>query len=132
MSRPPKLLRKPKARRPEKKANRAFWESLREGRPPRVPSPAPKEQSVPLASLEPVKVCQIGAYPFRTLAKDPRNEVFSISMKDIQAYREKQFAVEDVASKLPQEFHQFLDVFDKDGADTLPPHRALDCQINLR
>uniref|UniRef100_A0A803JAE8 Retrotransposon gag domain-containing protein n=1 Tax=Xenopus tropicalis TaxID=8364 RepID=A0A803JAE8_XENTR len=32
---------------------------------------------------------------------------------------------------LPSEYYDFLDVFDKKGADSLPPHRKYDCPIDL-
>lgn len=32
---------------------------------------------------------------------------------------------------VPPVYHDFLDVFDKQKADTLPPHRAYDCPIEL-
>ncbi|XP_069498702.1 uncharacterized protein, partial [Ambystoma mexicanum] len=33
--------------------------------------------------------------------------------------------------KLPPEYQEFQDVFQKDQANTLPPHRSYDCQIDL-
>ena len=32
---------------------------------------------------------------------------------------------------VPEEYHDFADVFDKAKADTLPPHRPYDLKINL-
>lgn len=32
---------------------------------------------------------------------------------------------------LPAEYHKFLDIFNTKNADTLPPHRAYDCPIEL-
>ena len=33
--------------------------------------------------------------------------------------------------ELPEVYHAFLDVFDKEQAEVLPPHRTYDCQIDL-
>ena len=38
---------------------------------------------------------------------------------------------EDIRKKLPSEYHDFLDVFDKSKADILPPHRSYDHKIEL-
>src|SRR6202522_3679211 len=34
-------------------------------------------------------------------------------------------------SSVPEEYHEFADVFNKKKADTLPPHRPYDLNINL-
>ena len=37
----------------------------------------------------------------------------------------------DLRSVVPKAYHDFLDVFSKRGAETLPPHRSYDCPIDL-
>ena len=53
-------------------------------------------------------------------------------MKDIQYQAEKKARAEtDPKSVVPQEYHDFLDVFSKKNSDTLPPHRKYDHKIHL-
>lgn len=59
-------------------------------------------------------------------------EVFTASMRDIEkALRLKTHS--DPRMKLPENYHQFLDVFDHSKADTLPPLRGdgIDHSIEL-
>lgn len=37
----------------------------------------------------------------------------------------------ELRSAVPEQYHEFLDVFSKRGAETLPPHRSYDCPIEL-
>ena len=37
----------------------------------------------------------------------------------------------ETRQSVPEVYHEFLDVFSKKGADTLPPHRPYDCPIEL-
>ena len=37
----------------------------------------------------------------------------------------------ELLSQVPKPYHEFLDVFSKRGAETLPPHRSYDCPIEL-
>jgi len=39
--------------------------------------------------------------------------------------------LKDVKNKLPKEYHNFLDVFDRSEANKLPPHRPSDYKIKL-
>ena len=57
-------------------------------------------------------------------------KVFTVSLRDIEKALEpkKHF---DPAIKLPKEYHQFLDVFSRQEADTLPVHRSYDHKIPL-
>ena len=57
-------------------------------------------------------------------------KVFAVSLRDIEKALEpkKHF---DPAVKLPKEYHQFLDVFSKQKADTLPVHQSYDHKILL-
>ena len=57
-------------------------------------------------------------------------EVFTISLRDIEKALEpkKHF---NPAVKLLKEYHQFLDVFSRQEADTLPVHRSYDHKILL-
>jgi transposase InsO family protein len=73
----------------------------------------------------------ISAIAFERLAKDPRYELFAISLQDI----EKALITKprtNPRTKLPREYHDFLDVFSHKEADRLPPHRTYDHAIELR
>ena len=53
-------------------------------------------------------------------------------MKDIQYQAEKKARAEtNPKSVVPQEYHDFLDVFSKEDSDTLLPHRKYDHTIHL-
>ena len=50
-------------------------------------------------------------------------ELFAVSMADIEkALAPKQHG--DPAKLLPRQYHQFLDLFNREKADRLPPHRG--------
>ena len=54
-------------------------------------------------------------------------------MRDIQYQAEKEARAEtDPKSVVPQEYHDFLDVFSKKNSDTLPPHQKYDHKIYLK
>ena len=57
-------------------------------------------------------------------------KVFTVSLRDIEKALEpkKHF---DLTVKLPKEYHQFLDVFSRQEADTLPVHWSYDHKILL-
>ena len=93
----------------------------------------------------------VGAEAFGLLARGARRnktEIFALSMEDIDNqlafHREAQLDVislssveaasqnlEEIKAKLPSEYHEFLDVFDRAQADKLPPHRSYDHKIEL-
>ena len=84
-----------------------------------IPDPEKK-----FAELPTIDISMIGAATFNTLmqqASYAKNiEIFSISVRDI----EKTLALKsttDPASKLPTEYHDFVDVFSRVDSDILPP-----------
>ena len=94
-----------------------------------------------------LKIYPIGAASYRTLAKKKENKLFSISMMELDSMVEQigkedrgydssineisTQTLNDVRSKVPEEYHDLLDVFDKKKASELPPHREYDCKIEL-
>jgi len=87
--------------------------------------PEPEPESNPE-----LDICMIGAAPLSRLSRKPDHEIFAVTMKDIeQALAPKTFI--DPATKLPQQYHDFLDVFSRKEADTLPKHRPYDHRIEL-
>lgn len=78
----------------------------------------------------PLEVRAVGAAPFALLVTKPNIELFAITMKDIEKALSKS-ALTDPATRLPPKYHDFLDVFSKDLANELPPHRKSDHKIPL-
>ena len=75
-------------------------------------------------------ICHIGPAPFAMLARKHDHEVFAASMSDI----EKALAPKthtDPSTKVPTEYHDYLDVFSRRNADQLPEHRPYDHKIEL-
>ena len=75
-----------------------------------------------------VSIAQIGAAPFRYLLRKADTQVFALQLQDL--YNDKDLGTEE-KRVLPEEFHDFLDVFSKKAADELPPHRIYDHHITL-
>ena len=85
-------------------------------------------------------IARIGAAPFQFLAKDPANEVFTVSLYDLDRGlatlpRDDEKVDKDKidpATLLPAQYHEFLDVFSRKDANILPPHRPYDYKIKLQ
>ncbi len=98
-----------------------------------------KELSVLLAAIKTSKpkakdidIAMIGADAYCATCCLKGVQVFTVSMRDIQYQAEKEARAEtDPKSVVPQEYHDFLDVFSKKDSDTLPPHRKYDHKIHL-
>ena len=70
-----------------------------------------------------IDIAIIGADTYCATCHLKRAQVFAISMRDIQYQVEKKAGAEiDPISVLPQEYHDFLDVFLKKNLDTLFPY----------
>lgn len=81
-----------------------------------------------------IDICMVGAASYNLLIKKPGAEVFAISMKDINDQLEKDNKDKDpmhIKRNLPSEYHDLIDVFSKQAADELPPHRDCDHKIEL-
>ena len=94
--------------------------------PPITPITPTPSDSVPRISMIGaaafVHACKLpGAQSFRIHLSDPSVSVKSASVSD---------EVPDL-SHIPEEYHDFADVFSKAKADTLPPHRPYDLKIDL-
>ena len=77
-------------------------------------------------------ICVIGADAFHMATKQPGTDVFAISVRYIEEYDQKRTS--DTANSkdsLPTEFHEFTDVFSKEGSNKLSPHRPFDHKIEL-
>ena len=84
-------------------------------------------EGLPQTTLD---VAAIEAALFDLWVKRHLMEVFAVSLRDIEKALEpkKHF---DPAVKLPKKYHQFLDVFSRQEADTLPVHQSYDHKILL-
>lgn len=82
-------------------------------------------------------IAQIGAAAFRSLSRQPNTKLFSMSMAELQLatipveISEIEPLEQDLQKLVPREYHDFLDVFDKQAANELPPHRSYDHKIEL-
>ncbi|ERF68926.1 hypothetical protein EPUS_09504 [Endocarpon pusillum Z07020] len=73
----------------------------------------------------------IGAIAFNHLSKRRDCEVFAVSLRDIEKALKPKETI-DPRTRLPEQYHEFLSLFDKAAADKLPPHRpGVDHKIEL-
>lgn len=82
-------------------------------------------------------ICMINGPAFRTAARQEGSEIFSITMREIEQQEKKDQDTKDAARDLkklvPEEYHDFLDVFSPEKAKELPPHREKwDHRIRLK
>lgn len=120
------------------------------------PSIAKKEILSPLKETnslkvpeEKISITQVPADLFAAESLNPRNKMFNISLRDIDLLlddsmqrlntihlRNNTIKVipKDADPKvyLPSQYHEFLDVFDRNQANELPPHRTWDHAIDLQ
>ncbi len=65
----------------------------------------------------------------------PSNEVFTTSLYEIDRILEERDEAEaeyqELRSKVPEKYWEYLDVFSKRESDKLPPHREYDHRITL-
>ena len=85
-----------------------------------------------------LKVSQVGASTFKTIAKKsrshPETNIFAASIADIEkALKPKvQLSLEEITRMLPKHYKNFAQVFNPKQAATLPPHRpGIDHEIPL-
>ena len=76
-------------------------------------------------------ITMIGAAAYSTLARKPGYHIFAASMADIEKALEPKKEV-DPLTILPEEYHEFIDVFSRKESDILPPHRPYDHKITLK
>lgn len=113
------------------------------------PQVLPRPQPSP--GDKPFSIHSVGAASFASIARraeDTGTQLFAMSMEDIDREIAFDIAVkmeeislasveastqnlEEVKRKLPPEYHDFLDVFDRSKANHLPPHRPYDHKIEL-
>ena len=93
----------------------------------------------------PLNIAPIGAAPFRMLSENKENTIFSLSMMQLDQWIQEiegrnpdtllneisPQTLDEVRERLPPEYHDLADVFDRQKAAELPPHRDSDCRIEL-
>ena len=95
-----------------------------------------KKPSVERADSKLLDLAFIGGAPFMRLAKfkkpEQRAEIFAISMRDIKYQLNKTTKPPtNPKTVVPEEYHDFLDMFLKDISDTLRPYGKYDHKIEL-
>ena len=81
-------------------------------------------ESVPRISL-------IGAAAFLRASKRPGTQCFRIHLSDPKLSAKAASTETPDLSQIPEEYHDYADVFSKAEADKLAPHRPYDLKINL-
>jgi len=89
--------------------------------------------SVPLGnSSSSPSISFINAATYARLAHVKGNTIFSISISVSDSVAVCSASVEQVdLSSIPEDYHEFADVFSKSQASTLPPHQSYDLKIDL-
>ena len=108
-----------------------------------------KDNLGPEPPIDTLNIRLIRVAPFDLLARKPDTECFAASIHDIEKALaskrvqvlaasirdiEKALApkkIIDPAKLLSKEYHDFLNVFSQEVADTLPPHRSSDHKIKF-
>lgn len=80
-----------------------------------------------------INIAIISGDTYRTAGSLIKTQVFAVSIRDIQYQGEKKArAKTNLKSVIPQEYHDFHDIFLKKNLDTLPPNRKYDYRIHLK
>ena len=96
------------------------------------PVTVPKPKVELADETKPINLAFIGGAPFTYLAKQKDVEIFAISMRDIEYQLEKATKTPtDPKTMVPEEYHEFLDVFSKEASDTLSEHSKYDHRIRF-
>ena len=97
-------------------------------------SPAPTPVSVPPVLIPP-NVSLIGAQAFHVLMKQPNMQVFKLCLSDVDIHARSAQATSnkpyDPLKGVPEEYHDFMDVFSKSRVQVLSEHRPYNLKIEL-
>ena len=122
---------KRKANIEESSSRKATINSLESSNKKELPVPIPTTKTSEPKAKD-IDIAIIGANAHCAACHLKRAQVFAISMRDIQYQAEKEARAEtNPKSVVPQEYHDFLDVFSKKNSDTLPPYQKYDHKIHL-
>ena len=100
---------------------------------PSVSLETPITPITPTPSDSVPRISMIGAAAFVRACKLPGAQSFKIHLSDPSVSAKSASVSDEVPdlSHIPEEYHDFADVFSKAKADTLPPHRPYDLKIDL-
>jgi hypothetical protein len=93
------------------------------------------EPIMPTRNMPTPKIALVSAAAFKLASKHDVAYELRISATQTKASEIAEQQVQDkrpLREMVPEEFHEFLDVFEKGGADKLPPHRPYDLTIQLQ
>ena len=90
-------------------------------------------------------IAMVGAAAFQTAAHQKETQLFSITLSELdkqlselkdgiqlnEISRMTENEQKNLRTKVPKEFHDFLDVFDRKAAEVLPPNRTYDHKIEI-
>ena len=104
-----------------------------------LPSQNPKSSvspvipDTPKLPSEPLCIVLIGAAAFAHASKQPGAQCFRIHLSDPTISGKSASVSEEIPDlvHIPEDYHDFADVFSKAKADTLAPHRLYDLKINI-
>jgi len=90
-------------------------------------------REIPKPSVSPPKVSMIGAAAFMRACKLPGSQSYRVQLTNPSVSGQAASVSEETPdlSQIPEEYHDFADVFSKAKAFTLPPHRPYDLKIDL-
>lgn len=84
-----------------------------------------------IVKFKALEICMIGSTPFMWIVKKKNHEIFAISIKNIKKVLNSR-QLTDSATVLSEEYHEFLDVFSKQLANSLPSHWLYNHHIHLK
>jgi hypothetical protein len=109
--------------------------------PPNLPAETPQTPSSsipptptppPTPKVQAPKIAFINAAAYMHASKLPRAVTFQMTFSP-EGLSAKATSMGDPMdlSDIPEDYHEFADVFDKKKADTLPPHQSYDLKIEM-
>jgi hypothetical protein len=98
-----------------------------------LPEPSPVSSSIPELSPPQSKplVSLVNATAFARACKLPGAQSFSITLLELMGHAARTDSSPPDISRIPEEYHEFADVFSKAKAQTLAPHRPYDLKIDI-
>ena len=95
-------------------------------------SDIPEDNPTPKTPTPKVDISLVNAVSFLRVCELPGTQQFTLNLKDISARASSTSdSTPPDLSTVPEEYHDFADVFDKAKADMLASHRPYDLKINL-
>ena len=93
-----------------------------------LPTRAPQLANPPVTTY---KIAMISRAAFRLATEQEDSQIFLLAMSSTQEPIDPAKHRDYPANLVPSQYHDFLPLFTKEGADQLPPHRYVDHEIPL-